>query len=396
MKGNYIEEQVENYKKELIELLHYSNVNVPFFKEDCLNINDWNSIPIINKKVLQKYNTKFISNLIDNNYILNTHTSGSTGNSLTLVKDIRLERIRNLDLWKRRNKIVKGLSSKKLLYFYRTLESQKMNAYIYGETEYIDLSKKFFDSQIKTIIQFDPEWVIGPATVVHEFSKHCKKKIKFEEVRYVEVYGEMLKESFIPQIRESFPNAKLINHYGIREVGSIAFSDENPMYLELFNDWVILELVDEENNLITDTNVEGYIVVTSLKDRFMPIIRYKTEDKAILIKNDKIQIKLTEGREMKKFKCNDKIIASSIFDVIFARAEKQFSSSILNYQIIQNSKAEFIINVLLDINANYDVIKFLENKLYLELNTQIKINIVDYLFTENSRKFIRYKSYLDE
>lgn len=232
--------------------------------------------------------------------------------------------------------------------------------------------------------------------MVFEFSNHCGNTVIFQNIQYIEVYGEMLKESYIPQIKRVFPNAILINHYGLREVGSIAFSNEDPMWLELFNNWIVLELVDETNNLITEENIEGHIVVTSLKDRFMPIIRYKTEDKAILTKNKTgIKIKLTEGREIKKFKCNGKIIASSIFDVIFARAEVLYPFSILNYQIIQKSDEDLNINVLLGSNANPKVINFIKNKVILELNANININIVENLYTEPSRKFIRYKSFFD-
>lgn len=144
METNYIKSQIKANRKELIELLQYVNDNVPFYNEFLLDINDWESIPFINKKIIQENSEHFISGLKDNSYILNTHTSGSTGNCLTLVKDVRLERVRNLELWKRRNKIVKGLSSKKLLYFYRTLESNKLNAYIYMVKQNILIYQRVF------------------------------------------------------------------------------------------------------------------------------------------------------------------------------------------------------------------------------------------------------------
>ncbi|UCE40564.1 MAG: phenylacetate--CoA ligase family protein [Candidatus Aminicenantes bacterium] len=136
-------------------------------------------------------------------------------------------------------------------------------------------------TNIETINAKRPKLLVAYATGLYELAK-------FAEQKGLEVFPP---ESIItsaatlyPVMREKIEKVfqcPVFNRYGSREVGDIAC--ERPGFQGL---WVppwghYVEIVDDEGNRVPDGS-PGDILVTSLINYAMPLIRYKIEDQGIL------------------------------------------------------------------------------------------------------------------
>jgi phenylacetate-CoA ligase len=83
---------------------------------------------------------------------------------------------------------------------------------------------------------------------------------------------------FMKEHIESVFNSKVFNRYGTREVGNIACSGAGFDDLRISDNNVYVEVVNEKGK----ENEEGEIVVTSLVNFAMPLIRYKIGDRGII------------------------------------------------------------------------------------------------------------------
>lgn len=144
---------------------------------------------------------------------------------------------------------------------------------------------------------------------------------------------------------------KVYDRYGSREFGDMAC--ENP---DLDGLWVApwgnyLEIVDPDGNRVPD-GTEGDILVTSLSNFAMPLIRYRIGDRGALSSTPCGQLKggqvLKEviGRSMDFFKTQD----GAIINPGFLMAQLYHKEWIIQYQIIQKSYQKVV----------YKVVKFRE------------------------------------
>ena len=132
---------------------------------------------------------------------------------------------------------------------------------------------------------------------------------------------------------------KVFDRYGSREVGDVACER-----LGLDGLWVApwgnyLEIVDPEGNRVPD-GTEGEILVTSLTNYALPLIRYKIGDRGVFSSNSHNQLKqygqvLKEviGRSMDFFKTQD----GGLINPGYFMSQLYFREWITQYQIIQKS-----------------------------------------------------------
>ena len=105
--------------------------------------------------------------------------------------------------------------------------------------------------------------------------------MQFPYLKIIENNGSYLSKSLIAEY-EKFFQCRIVNNYGCREVWNIAY--ECLCGQLHVNNNILLELVDEDNNVITTPNTVGSVVITSLILKRMPIIRYKLGDYAKYVK----------------------------------------------------------------------------------------------------------------
>lgn len=140
-------------------------------------------------------------------------------------------------------------------------------------------------------------WHMFPSQIECYYNYLLQHPYSFKNLKYIEYNGAYLSKIECEQYEKVF-KCKLVNNYGCREVWNMAYEGKEGE-LEVNDKTILFELVDNEGREITQCYKEGYVVVTSLVQRMMPFIRYKTGDKAMYIDERNLKkIKLVPSRSL--------------------------------------------------------------------------------------------------
>lgn len=263
-------------REKLTELFRYLNENNDFYRElmgklhIVLNGDVENSLtkfPILHKKdIRDNYNTYFS----DTSEIkIEEFTSGSSGVPLK-CKKTRYERLMaTANIWKQRYMHDPKVTLDNYISFHdlRTYK-QIGNFFLYDPQN----MKNCFEK----MCSLEPRWISGPISAIEKYARLVEEgylSYKNKTIRVFENMGEFAE----PEQREyveKILGCKTINHYGCIESWCIAYEcphgsmhvQDSLMYVEQLpsNAWT------EENT--------GEIVITSLYNKLMPLIRYNTHD----------------------------------------------------------------------------------------------------------------------
>ncbi len=131
---------------------------------------------------------------------------------------------------------------------------------------------------------FQPEWLYIQNSVLYTLLYYAKQlNLHFpKSIRYIEYIGEPV----CPYYRKIIENAVPVpssNMYGCVETNGIAYECSEG-YFHLLPENVYVEIVDRKGKRLPDGEV-GYVCVTGLHNTAMPMLRYRLNDRAHLIKN---------------------------------------------------------------------------------------------------------------
>lgn len=291
-------EFIENKKREIVAF-HLKNNH--FYQElvGAETFNNWNDLPILNKKNLQKPLIQRLSNGYSIKNIYASKTSGSSGNPFVFARDkmshalfwastayrfgwygvdlntsyqarfygipkdfigYQKERIKDF-LANRFRLSIYDLSDPKLEKFLTHFKRKKFD-YINGYTSSIVLFAKFL--QNKNIVLKD----ICPSL------KACM------------VTSEMLFETDKILLEKQL-GIPIVNEYGASELDLIAFDNSEGEW-QVNAETLFVEILDD-NGITLPYGQEGRIVITSLFNKAHPFIRYDTGDIGILDEKSTLQ-----------------------------------------------------------------------------------------------------------
>lgn len=248
-------------------------------------------IPVLTKQLIGDHGEELRSRDMDGRRCFLNSSGGSTGEPVTIVQDetfsewgqatmnhylrdflsCSLESSRKVVLWGSERDILARrwnprawlsawLSRTTLLNSFRT-------------------TREDLDHYVDCINRLRPEWVKGYASSLHALARHIvAHSLKVHRPRFVYSSAETLLPFMRETIEEAF-GCKVHDFYGSREVGAIAGECmEGKMHIFSFNN--VVEVVDEEGRPVAPGQ-EGRILVTTLHNRSMPLIRYDIGDMAI-------------------------------------------------------------------------------------------------------------------
>jgi phenylacetate-CoA ligase len=200
-----------------------------------------------------------------------------------------------------------------------------------------------------------------------------------------------------PFMRETIEKnfkVKIYNRYGSREVGNIACEEPNIDGLVITDD-VFVEIVDENGNKCED-GVEGEIIVTSLINHAMPLIRYKIGDRGVLntSKYDFPILEKVSGRNVNMFRTKDnKLIDGEYFTHLLYHIEW-----IKKFQIIQKDYDLIEVKLIKNFDESKEDLNNIESgiKKVMGANCIVKFNFVDEILPLKSGKYLYTICELDE
>ena len=394
-------------KEKVLEIAKYAYEHVPFYKEKAIENQieftdkfQFTNLPIITKREIVGQPQNLLSDEVNINDLVTEHTSGTTGYELILYFS-RLDSLeRAMILWHEREKNLPNIMQKRKAMFNDSAwlgDSivKQVDDMIYLNTKY--LNDERFQQYYETIVEFQPEFIHVPCSVIYEFMRYLKrnsKKMPYQ-ISYIELAGEYVSTGVYNDLKEFFEGALIINYYGSVEFYSIGHGCKNNVIHEV-EDSVYIEILNQ------DEEGFGDIVVTSLVNKAMPLIRYQLGDIGRLHENTctcgktgRI-IELRSGRSYDYYIDGDRKITGDYFRKVLVDYFKEIDdlSNIVQFSIIQKSKSILMYNLLLHNKIDTEEIKeYLMKRLNAFLNVPVEIEVETELDMTNKmkRKFKIYE-----
>ena len=339
----------------LHELLSFSMTTIPHYRNYTGQADDytrcydtWLSLPLLQKQMIQEDNMRFLpsAKILEDPDIHAQHTSGSSGVPLNIYRSRREQLYLTKKLWQLRKRFHPGILKWRLLSLYRTVESKHIQALVLGNPEYLDLSEQSLAQYTNEIRAFSPDWLVGPPTAAARLAHfYTDTNQTIPSLKVAELWGEML----FPEQRELIEQAlgcKVINHYGCREFDILSFECPHGRLHAWEDDLLFEVLVDGRPAQAGET---GQLVVTSLTNMVMPLIRYETGD---LVEyrpletpcpcgNLHAELIPVGGRVANLVITSNQLLTSVIFDTAFARYGRKHQHSIRYFQVRQSKRDQF-------------------------------------------------------
>ena len=282
---------IENKKKEIVNF-HLQNNH--FYQElvGSKTFNNWNDLPVLNKKNLQKPLLERLSNGYFPKNIFVNKTSGSSGHPFIFAKD----------------KYCHALTWASIIYrfsWYGIDFNSSYQARFYGiPLDFIGNKKERFKDYLShrfrfsifnlsdivlenILIKFQNkkfDYINGYTSSIVLFAKFLQQKnIVLKDIcptlKVCMVTSEMLFDDDKILLEKQF-GIPIINEYGASELDLIAFQSPNGEW-QVNAETLFVEILDENNQPVPNGTL-GRIVITSLFNKAHPFIRYEIGDIGIL------------------------------------------------------------------------------------------------------------------
>lgn len=362
-------------------------------KQDIVtNFDDLITSKDVSKEKLKEYFTEtFDFEKRYRNKYLAFHTSGSTGNPVYVIWGEDVFGI-SLSNYYFRIKSVVGLeATKKIKVAYIGITDDYVggNSWVYGMKEFADIRILSVFSPMEELVaklnSFRPELIFTKPSLLGELAKmkrDGKLKIAPKDVIFA---GEMITPQDSRNIEKYF-GIKPINSYSTCETGPVAVQmNSGQEGLRIFDDLIWLELVDEDNRPIHEYYKVGYVVITNLYNKYMPVIRYKIGDRAYFVPDGDQHcgntISYIQGRGTSYF-----LFENGRKECIHV-AEFPFWSlyipGISRYQVVQKSQKELLIRIEFEIKGDVSAKKEIEEAFLKKLHRILKpYDLVEYIHIE--------------
>jgi phenylacetate-coenzyme A ligase PaaK-like adenylate-forming protein len=369
----------------------------PFYNKpaylDSLTIQD---MPIIDREtVIQNYNDIFCAT----NNTRFFETSGSSGIPLKIgwVQNDYLKSM--IPLWKLRNQY--GIKPTDFfLTCHATIRRQteiltdpviiNKNSMSLSKLQYTNEILSYYTEQIRV---FRPKWIYAQPSFVYFMGSYLHNYAPdvAQEFSYVELVGELLIPSIEESIKNFFPNASIVNMYGLQEFNGVLYGKSEIMFP--VSDEIIIEILNENGGACEDEE-EGEIVLTSISNSCFPLIRYNTHDRGKKIHLDSLEgYIITSGRSNDIFVYEKVHYDGSIFFTIIDDYNRSNSEKISKFQAVLED------NTLTFNLFSMDVLpprQMLEEKLrsiisnYIPIKSDLSVRVTESKFIKTGSNKIKY------
>jgi len=301
------EAEFEHYvKAQKTAIIKHHLEYTSFYKSlgKSIQLNDWNSVPIMTKSHLQQPLEQRLSQGFTKANVYINKTSGSSGDPFIFAKDkfchaltwaVIQDRFHwfNLDFNSSKQARFYGIPLDKKGYYKERFKDALSNRLRFSV---FDLSDDAFEILLKKFKTIPFEYINGYTSAIVQFAKFLKRKdIVLKEVcptlNVCVVTSEMLFENDKTLLEHQLGIA-IANEYGASELDLIAFQNKNDEW-QVNSETLFVEILDE-NDKPLPYGEEGRIVLTSLYNKAHPFIRYDIGDIGILSKKSTLKKPLLE------------------------------------------------------------------------------------------------------
>ncbi len=405
-------EILELQQQQLTRLLRHSFNNVPYYRRVLseagiikgaeVKLENFQRVPVLTKDIIRKERDNLHSSDLQNRKPYENTSGGSTGEPVRFVQDAQYDDWNiatklyfnavlgkalgepEIKLWGSDRDIIEGNLSARDRVINFLYNRKFFNCYRFGEKEIRKL--------VEMNNRFGPVAYWSYMESALELARYlAEHDVQFRPPRFViSTIGPLTEE--VRNKIETHMRCKVYNQYGSREVGAIACECKEQRGLHLFPWWNYVEIIDSQGNPVKEG--EGRVLVTTLRNYSMPLIRYEIGDVAVLGAADcpcgrgTPLLRKVVGRTLGYFRKADSSLVHSHFLVqaLF------FRDWIKRFQIIQECIGRIVIRVQITegMQPNRedmdDIIK--KTKMLMGQECQVDFDFVDEIKRSPSGKFV--------
>ncbi len=141
------------------------------------------------------------------------------------------------------------------------------------------------DLQLERIAAARPNILRGlPLYLLWLAERATQKNLKFPTLKAILPYGGLMSEAMAARVSAAM-GAPFYDFYGTSEIGAIALQHPGEDGMRVFDDLVLVEVVDNQNRPLPPGQ-PGRILVTDFHNYAMPLIRYSIEDWGCWLSDD--------------------------------------------------------------------------------------------------------------
>lgn len=369
----------------LVKILKYANEHCPHYRELGIDVKKWEDIykyPLLSKVEIKSNPKAFLSDKIDRLESYIGHTGGSTGEPLEVYNSPGIDDLFQIKLWKRNGyvegDIILAMDGAKVddkaieagQYLYKKNNTQLP----YGGYGLSSLYVTDFNlsEYVRELINLRPTFIRGYPSFVYRVAKYISdQKI---DITFKMKAVELTSESSFPfqhELIKAVFGCPVILQYGHTESCVFGYTYDDSMKYRIEPLYGYVEVIKEDGNH-ADVGEIGEVIVTTLHNNAMPLIRYKTGDNAVYGGADANGIILNEilGRTQDYIidrDGNKKLLTALIFaqhfnalgNMVQWQLEQYTAGKIIAHIIKHNnysSKDEEEIRKLFDKTGNVDMI----------------------------------------
>ncbi|WP_052343619.1 phenylacetate--CoA ligase family protein [Bacillus massiliigorillae] len=285
-------------QKHLTNLINHAYENVPYYQDNIpiksifdakglVDLRKFSTIPILTKKIIRKHFDQLKSNHLQTlNWYENT-SGGSTGEPVVFIQDSSVREWEQsvkilFDKWSGRligDKQVRLWGSERDLLVGKESMRSQVGKWMRNEVwlNTFSMSDEIMLSYVEKINTFQPLQILAYVESIFDLAQFIiKNKLQVFSPKSIMVSAGTL-FPYMREVIEAAFKAPVFNRYGSREVGDIACECERHKGLHISSPTHFVEILREDGSSAEPGEV-GEIVITSLMNYGMPLIRYRIED----------------------------------------------------------------------------------------------------------------------
>jgi phenylacetate-CoA ligase len=378
--GAYIEQKKR-------EIVGFHLENNQFYRElvGKEGLNNWDELPVLNKKNLQKPLLERLSKGYTLKNIYLNKTSGSSGDPFIFAKDKYCHALTWASNTYRFGWYRIGFNTSYQARFYGIPmdfignKKERLKDFLGNRFRFaiFDLSDAVLERFLNHFRNKKFDYINGYTSSIVLFAKFLQKKnivltTVCPTLRACVVTSEMLFEND-KLLLEKQLGVPIINEYGASELDLIAFQNPNGEW-QVNSETLFIEILDE-NDVVLPYGQEGRIVITSLFNKAHPFIRYDIGDIGILDEKSTLQkpiLKKLIGRT------NDVAIlpsgkkAPGLTFYYITKSVIEDDGNVKEFVIKQTQTDTFEIKYISETELNLTQIKKIEQAIILYLEPNLK------------------------
>ncbi len=345
-------------------------------------------LPVLKKEDLRDQLIEFLNP----NYrgrVTTGKTSGSTGLSLILYNDIEQETYSEAGRWRAKDWWGIGPGAPHVSIWgrpftgYKDRLSQKAKSYLMNTLLFsaFELTEERLAQIWRKICRFKPAIIYGYPSAIFPLAVYVKNNgnpAKDFGLKVIMTTAETITSQQRDFIEDAF-GCKTANEYGCSETGGFVYECPHGSW-HVSSELTFIEILDHQGRPQSPGQT-GEIVVTHLRNNYMPLIRYKVGDMGACLEGvcscgrglPLLKVSVTKQSNIFQLS-NGEVYSSEIFDYINIAVMNAYPNSILQFRVVQKTPNRFEIEFVNGSNRSAAGQALFERLIRKELGENLEIH----------------------